>query len=97
MAAEFTKAELAAMERAGDAEEVSRRINAYSAAVERMLHRLDELTGEYPGHWAALHEDEFIVTKVSLEDLFRLCDERGFKRENLVIRYLEAEKTVRIL
>ena len=97
MAVKFTKSELAAMEKAGDAGEISRRINAYGDAVERMSYRLDELTGKYPDHWVALHNDELVLTKVSLDDLFRLCDERGFDRENLVIRYLEPEKTIHIL
>lgn len=93
----FSKVELAAMEKAGSAADISRRIESYGAAVDRMSSRLEQLEREFPDHWVALHEDEIVATKVSLDELIRLCEERGLVRGSLVIRYLGPDKPVRIL
>ena len=97
MTVRFTKSERAAIEKMGNAADISRRIESYDASVSRMSSRLDELEREYPGHWVALHGDEIVVTKVSLDELFRLCDERGFQRGDLVVRFLGPDKPIRIL
>lgn len=85
------------MEKAGNAADISRRIESYNVAVRRMSSRLDELERKYPGHWAAMHDDEVVVTEVSLDELFRLCDERGYQRGDLVVRFLGPDKPIRIL
>ena len=97
MTANFTESELAAIEKAGNAADISRRIECYSEAVGRMSSRLEELEREYPGHWVAMHDDEIIVSKDSLDDLFSLCQERGLQKGDLVIRYLGPDRPIRIL
>jgi len=97
MATKLTKREMATLEKVGTAADISERIHAYTAAVSRLSSRWDELVQQYPKHWVAMHDDEIVCTGHSLADLFRQCDERNFKRESVVIRFLDTEKQILIL
>ena len=93
----LTKKDREELQNIGTAGEISQRIHAYTAAVTRMSTKRDELVQQFPKHWVALYEDEVICTGHSLADLFRLCDERKFKRDDLVIQFLDTEKQILIL
>ena len=97
MATKLTKRETEAVERVGTASDISNRIHAYTAAVTRLSSRWDELVQQYPKHWVAMHDDEIVCTGHSLAELFRQCDERNFKRDSVVIRFLDTEKQILIL
>lgn len=97
MTTKFTKRELAALESVGTTDSISGRIHAYTTAVNRLASKRDELLKQYPKHWVALHDDEVICVGGSLTELFRQCEERAFKRDNVVIRFLDTEKQIFIL
>jgi len=97
MTTKLTKREQAAIENIGTTATISQRIHAYTAAVNRLSSKRDELVKQYPKHWVALHDDEVICTGVSLIELFRQCDEREFNRDDVVIRFLDTEKQILIL
>ncbi len=97
MTTKLTRRERAALAKVGSTASISHRINAYTAAVNRLSSKRDELVKQYPKHWVALHNDEVICTGVSLAELFRQCDEHEFNRDDVVIRYLDTEKQILIL
>lgn len=97
MTTKFTKRERATLESVGTAASISQRIHAYTTAVNRLSSKRDELLKQFPKHWVAMHDDEVICTGGSLAELFRQCEERDFKKDNVVIRYLDTEKQIFIL
>ena len=97
MATKWSKRERAALASVGSAASISRRINAYTAAVNRLSSKRDELVRQYPKQWVALHDDEVFCAGGSLAELFRQCDERELSRDDVVIRYLDTEKQILIL
>ena len=88
---------MTALESVGTTASISERIHAYTTAVNRLSSKRDELLKQYPKHWVALHDDEVICTGESLVELFRQCEQRGFERDSVVIRYLDTEKQIFIL
>ena len=69
----------------------------YRRLASRMRREIASLTEKYPDQWVAMSTGGELITGVSMDEILAALDERGIRREDVVIEFLEANPVTMIV
>ena len=81
----------------GDPAEVAAGFERYERLFKRMDAERKELVKIYPDQWIAMSEDGIVAAADTMEKMFRLLEDKGIRKEDVVHDYMNTKPQTWIL